>query len=1798
MISFLSPANFSLRFLPGLLSALSMTAGLHAANPDLRFFLRSNEITFPPTSNRAAALADLNHDGKADLVRGINGSQVAVALGTGTGTFGSATSFATGNTTLHVKIARINGDAHPDIIAGNFNDATVSVLLGDGNGGFLPQQVTDVGLRVMSMEIVDFNQDGKADIIATGYMNHATQGLVTTLVGNGDGTFSQKNTFNASVRTAFTMTHSVSVADLNGDSLPDFVVSAPYNGGTVISFLNLGNGSFSRHREMQMPGPPGRTALADFNGDGKTDLAVLLVADPLFGNLPPGQNIGVIMGNGDGTFGSLFSAGTIYGVNGVAIHGAGPANDTFVGRFSSLTATDMDGDGRLDLVFSAESTVMLADYAVILRGQANGGFNFGTRKQVDTDNQWLSVADLDNDGSPDIVSTLGRSTAELLLSHVIPPQITSAASAAVRVFLPISFSVTATGTPAPAINVTGNLPAGMNFNSSQGLLFGNPAPGTVGRYPLVFTASNEFGQTETQAFELVVTGGAVSPAITSTNAATFHIGLNGLFNITTTGDPAPRIQVSGTLPPGISSGFRDIRGVAAAGSEGTYPLSITARNDYGETVTQPFTLYVVQDDLMVTTTTDEDNGSPDPSLGTGRSLREAINRANSFTGPQTITFSPALAGQTLLVSRSDNGSAFTVWQNLTIRGLQGDEGITLDGGGGAFRMFLNNNNLTLTDLTITGCHGDVGSGVFNGNMLTVERCTFHNNRSERSGGAIFNSWGETARIINCTVTNNYGFLGGAVDSQGYAQIVNTTISGNTTSAISNHPAGLVSSGVNNSVTLTNSIVVNNTRASNGNPSDLGGRVLNAASSHNLVGTGGSGSLSNGVNGNITGVIEPGLGEFADNGGPTMTFALLDGSPAADAGTTSGAAATDQRGRPRVRFTAVDIGAYERGPESFGAIVNSGDADWYLGPVAMGSELRVYRQQQGQPAIWIDGGLGAEISKSVTGTVLVRRADGRVKARAGSATGAGSAWQSMEHVIAADGSTWFLLNEGSSEDHAVYRWAESSGPVLGHASGVRLYLRENGGVILRNAAGNYYERIGSAAGLGSVWQVLAPSLVVTTLSDEDDGVSVPELGSGTSLREALAYANAKAGPDTITFAPALGGRTITLSAGWNDANDTAALRAATEVTIQGPATGLGVTIAMASGVQKRHLFVEGSGTLTLSHLTFTNGHATDFGGSIWSYGSLTVRACTFTGNFAGSEGGAIQSWGGSPSLRIENSTFSGNTSGNFASAIGAGSLQVTFRHLTITGNTGPNGTLWLYETVATMQNTILAGNSSDGVQTFGTGAFSTQSTNNILGTGGSGGLTNGVNGNRIGVVAANLKLGALENNGGVTQTVALLPGSPAINTGVALAGITTDQRGIIRGAATGGLRGRYYSVPSGLSPALLAPLSNLEALAPDAVVATPRVDFGLGTESAPGNGSVLDRDGSPGNLFGGLGVNVGSDNSAALWDGFITVPATADYRFTTRSDDGSVLYIDGQLVVSNNAFQAPTNISGQVSLSAGLHSIRIGYYEGGGGATMQVSWEQLNGTAPFARQIIPSGVLSMPAAFGSVPDIGAFEFEAVPATSPVITPASGSYESSVTVSMSTVATGATIRYTVDGSAPTASTGAIYSIPFLLSNSATVRAIATGGDWLDSAVANANYTVLTPLQMWRALQGLATDGSQDVANPSGDGITNLLKFAFNMAPIAGDLARPNVGVLPVDGTAGLPRTFLDAQGRLVVEFVRRKASTNPGITYVLQTGDDLTNFTPLDISGASVASIDTVWERVTATDPTITPMRFGRVRITLP
>ena len=220
-----------------------------------------------------------------------------------------------------------------------------------------------------------------------------------------------------------------------------------------------------------------------------------------------------------------------------------------------------------------------------------------------------------------------------------------------------------------------------------------------------------------------------------------------------------------------------------------------------------------------------------------------------------------------------------------------------------------------------------------------------------------------------------------------------------------------------------------------------------------------------------------------------------------------------------------------------------------------------------------------------------------------------------------------------------------------------------------------------------------------------------------------------------------------------------------------------------------------GTLTVTNSTIGGNQAgignggAGFGGGIYNAGTLTVMNSTISGNQTIS-GDAGNGFGGGiyngSTLTATNSTISGNTATGDGGGIGnAGNGTLT--NVTIANNradsldagAGTGGGILQSSGTLTLRNSIVTGNFSGSGAIAGdiSGTVDAASSFNLIGTGGSGGLTNNVNGNLIGVVDA--RLGPLADNGGSTQTQALLSGSPALDAGsntlAGDAGLATDQR---------------------------------------------------------------------------------------------------------------------------------------------------------------------------------------------------------------------------------------------------------------------------------------------------------------------------------------------------------------------------------------------------------------------------------------
>jgi hypothetical protein len=178
----------------------------------------------------------------------------------------------------------------------------------------------------------------------------------------------------------------------------------------------------------------------------------------------------------------------------------------------------------------------------------------------------------------------------------VAPTIISGASANSIVGAALNFAVATTGAPTATITETGALPAGVTFTDNgdgTASIAGTPQSGSGGSYPITITAKNTAG-TATQSFTLT---NAEAPSITSPNTATFTTGTSGTYTVTTTGYPTAAITETGALPTGLSfldkgNGTATISGTPAAGSAGSYPVSIKATNTSGSTATLGLTITV------------------------------------------------------------------------------------------------------------------------------------------------------------------------------------------------------------------------------------------------------------------------------------------------------------------------------------------------------------------------------------------------------------------------------------------------------------------------------------------------------------------------------------------------------------------------------------------------------------------------------------------------------------------------------------------------------------------------------------------------------------------------------------------------------------------------------------------------------------------------------------------------------------------------------------------------------------------------------------------------------------------------------------------------------------------------------------------------------------------------------------------------------------------------------------------------------------------------------------------------------
>ncbi len=647
------------------------------------------------------------------------------------------------------------------------------------------------------------------------------------------------------------------------------------------------------------------------------------------------------------------------------------------------------------------------------------------------------------------------------------------------------------------------------------------------------------------------------------------------------------------------------------------------------------------------------------------------SEAETITGPAAgVTVSGGgLSG----VFQVDKG-VIASFSGLTITG-----GNTAGNGGG---LYNDGGTVTLTDCTVSGNSSTLSSVAGGGGGVatasgttTLYDCTVSGNSAARDGGGLI-VLGGTMTLFNCTVVGNSSvFDGGGVSTLGGTMtLADCTVTGN--SIVANFGGGVANYG--GTATLTDTIVAENSSSSS--PNDIGGTV---AGTHDLIGTGGSGGLVDGVDGNLVGVADPGLGTLGDYGGPTETIPLLPGSPAIDAGTPAGAPAADQRGEPR--FGAVDIGAFESQGFKTAQVAGSTPQAVVIGAAFIPLAVAVTANNPVEP---VDGGVvrfAAGPAANGASAILLAPSAVIAGGQASVIGGPNNVDGSYTVTASAQGLapvSFALTNTGAVRTKLVVN-ATSNGFFAGPGL---LSLREAVAFANTDSSGNANISFDPRVFRAPQTITLTGAPLELSNTSEAETITGPAAGvtiSGGGLSQVLLVDKAvQARVSGLAFVDGIatyGGAVANLGR-----LDMVNCRFEDNVTMPAIARSGGFVFSLQGGGAA--IANEAGATLTMTGCTLTGNSTSDGGGSggaILNQGTAALIDCSLSGNIA-PDGGAIMNAGGTLALigcRLEDNTappvnFSyGGTGASGPSSGGAilnSNGRLSLVDCTLTGNSANDG----------------------------------------------------------------------------------------------------------------------------------------------------------------------------------------------------------------------------------------------------------------------------------------------------------------------------------------------------------------------------------------------------------------------------------------------------------------------------------------------------------------------------------------------
>jgi hypothetical protein len=406
------------------LQGTDASASSSQSNPDSSIFSAAVMYDTGGYDPTAVAVADVNGDGKPDLIvanetsdpsAGFAASTISVLLGNGDGTFQPAATYASGGSYLKsLTVADVNHDGKLDILAANgctlirqgvcSVQGAVGVLLGNGDGTFrraVNYRSGGFGWFNLKVAVADVNGDGQPDLVTVNGCSSSCdpigppQGSVGVLLGNGDGTFRVPITYS----TGGYFANSLAVAYLNGDGTVDIVVTNYCGDNNIVActtpgpigiLLGNGDGTFKPVAPYGSGGQgTAAVAIKDVDGDGNPDLVVASCGSEGCGAFwppRPGGVIGVLLGKGDGTFNPAVTYGS--------------------GSYFAVAVGDVDGDAQPDLVFADWACSDQNEGCVsVLLGNGDGAFQPGSTYALGPVFSAIALADVNHDGKADLLVT-------------------------------------------------------------------------------------------------------------------------------------------------------------------------------------------------------------------------------------------------------------------------------------------------------------------------------------------------------------------------------------------------------------------------------------------------------------------------------------------------------------------------------------------------------------------------------------------------------------------------------------------------------------------------------------------------------------------------------------------------------------------------------------------------------------------------------------------------------------------------------------------------------------------------------------------------------------------------------------------------------------------------------------------------------------------------------------------------------------------------------------------------------------------------------------------------------------------------------------------------------------------------------------------------------------------------------------------------------------------------------------------------------------------------------------------------